>query len=716
MNGRASLMIVLLAHQTATAAEGTTLGAIAEAAKKPGDKSRQALVSIFGEVVNNPLAGAGGGADTTLAAMFQIINSVLLVVGALFICYVWFRNLSKVAHDGTIFNRDLHTLWSPIRLVWGIVCLVPTANGWALSQLLILWAAAVLGVGSANLSTTAALNAFKEGKGMVVEPAVPRTVAMARSIYEANLCMHSVNAGLSAIARDGGFNFPAEYVQEFGTPNGFILKNGNGGKVCGGASIPAELLEAKPASTAWFGPTVDGTPIYRAHHAGLTRMQSALREDALSFVNATVKQIDGTPSVLPDSNLAIERAAQEYERSIQAAGASRMGSIQLLATELNSNMNHAGWWSLGAWYQTFATANSKLAEAVAGRAQLYGESFAENSGDPAIRQSVLKRFRMQQATNTDAKALGQESANEISDSRKLVVSIISSPGAQLLHYLTSDAFGGNESATSNPLMKMKTIGDYTLMTAEVATATFVGASAAVGAAKGSIIGTVLDKFSGAASAVSGALDAIRPFFLMIAIPLFLVGAGLSIYLPLVPFIVWFGAIVNWLIIVLEGVIAAPLWAMAHLDGNGEGMGERSAYGYLFLLNVITRPFLMVVGFMAGGGCLVVGGTFLNQIFGIAVANVQFNSFTGLVSLLGFLFIYLSLSLNLVHSCFNLILIVPDQVINWVGGLAPQHLGRDTNDAVRSGVNVLMNRLEHMHRGPSVPSQTSRLKPGNGVKR
>jgi conjugal transfer/type IV secretion protein DotA/TraY len=184
----------------------------------------------------------------------------------------------------------------------------------------------------------------------------------------------------------------------------------------------------------------------------------------------------------------------------------------------------------------------------------------------------------------------------------------------------------------------------------------------------------------------------------------------------VPFIVWFGGIINWLVVVLEGIIAAPLWAIAHLDGQGEGMGQKSAHGYLFLLNLIARPFLMVVGFFGGGACLVVGGTFLNQIFGIAVANVQFSSFTGLISLIGFLYVYFTICLTLVHSCFGLVLIVPDQVINWVGGAISSRLGRDTNESVNSSVNVLLNRLEHMHRSPQSPLTGHKDKPGDGIKR
>jgi conjugal transfer/type IV secretion protein DotA/TraY len=154
------------------------------------------------------------------------------------------------------------------------------------------------------------------------------------------------------------------------------------------------------------------------------------------------------------------------------------------------------------------------------------------------------------------------------------------------------------------------------------------------------------------------------------------GVTLSVYLPMVPFVIWFGGIINWLVVVAEGIVAAPMWSMAHLGAEGEGFGQRSMHGYLFLLNMCVRPFLMVIGFFVGGGVLVVAGTFATAAFSLAVANAQFNSLTGVFSIIGFLWVFTQMCLAVVHNSFNLILILPDQVINWVGGYASARLGYD----------------------------------------
>src|SRR5260363_110800 len=69
---------------------------------------------------------------------------------------------------------------------------------------------------------------------------------------------------------------------------------------------------------------------------------------------------------------------------------------------------------------------------------------------------------------------------------------------------------------------------------------------------------------------------------------------------MLPFIIWFGGVVSWFAVVGEAMIAAPLWAMTHLDGDGEGMGPRTTHGYIFLLNLIFRPVFMVIGFVLAG--------------------------------------------------------------------------------------------------------------------
>jgi len=101
----------------------------------------------------------------------------------------------------------------------------------------------------------------------------------------------------------------------------------------------------------------------------------------------------------------------------------------------------------------------------------------------------------------------------------------------------------------------------------------------------------------------------------------------------------------------------------------------------------------VIGFFLGGAGIVAGGTLLNEGFGVALANAQFDSLTGIGSILAYCTIYFSMCLNLVHSCFNLIFLVPDKVINWVGGVAPAMIGSDHSERTKTALNTMLAKFD-----------------------
>lgn len=692
-------------------AAATDLGAINAAAARAGDKSREALVTVFGNVVNNPLAtGGAGGGDTVLASIFQVSNGVIMVIAGLFVGYQLFRKTAQTAHDGSVFDKAQHTFWQPVRIVFGMSSLFPTANGWCVAQLMMLWAAASVGVGSANLATDGAIAAFQDGKSMVMQAVMPSTTQVARSVFEADLCMHAVNASLAAAQQSGALLPEDGFVQQSATNSGFVLKNAS--FVCGGADLNSDF-QPQAQSTNWFSPTIDTSQIRQAHLTALQQMQSTLSGAAQQFVNAVVQRQSGGGAV-PDAEMAIQSAAQQYENTVNAAVGTKQGDIASLAGQLSSSIKEGGWITLGAWYQTFAQANTKLNDAAAGKAHTYGPAANGDPGMATLYPAVLDAYHAQQASNPSTGPLAgsgseQNKAFTATDPAQVIGSVFKAPGQRLVNALvTSNFAGGNASGQVNPLIKMKNIGDYTLGLAETGIGLYFGAKVISAVGDGwsvpGLFAKAANLATGVKDALKGAVDGLSPFIVPLILLLLLIGGMLSTYIPMVPFVIWFGAGINFLAVVGEGVMATPLWAFTHLGAQGEGMGDKSAHGYIFLLNAMLRPLLMVIGFFLGGSIVIAGGTLLNSLYGIAMANAQFDSITGLVSIVFFLFIYLSMCLNLIHTGFNLIYLVPDQVINWVGGHIQGALGRDDNDKLKHAIGGLIQEVKHLsprspHAGP-----------------
>lgn len=674
----------------------TGVGDIAAAAKRPDDKSREALVAVFGQVVNDPLAGGGaGGGDTVLAAIFQRTNIALLSVAGVIVGWGGFRRVSATAGSGSVFDAQNSSLWMPLRTVWGLSSLIPTANGWSISQLVMLWAASVMGVGTANLTVDAAASALQNGTPLVMSPVMPQTTALARGVFEADLCMHGINFGLAQAANAGGMVDDLEYISQVANSpmaDGFTLRDGHGTYSCGGAWVDASQMQNQSQSTSWLD-TSEFTvgDVYSAHVNALSAMQATLDPAAKQFVQAVMQVQTGQQVAVPDPNVAIASAAAAYENTVQAQAAQKAGDMNQLSAEVVQNLSKQGWWMLGSWYQTFAMANTKLTDAVSAIGSTSGPSASGAPGPTEAWQTALAAYRTQTANSTASDTIGTPpssaaAAQAAGDSASLFKKVFAAPGQRLVQAMITS--GDTNRGQVNPLIRLKNMGDYVLGTAETAMGVVIGLQVfqEMKENKLSVVGAAVaigNAVTGAGDAYSGVFKAVYPYLFLFILALFMFGITLSVYLPMVPFVVWFGAAINWLVVVGEGIVAAPLWAIAHLGVDGEGFGQKSMHGYLFLLNMCVRPFLMCIGFFVGGGILVVGGTFLADGFTSAVANAQYSSMTGIVSILALFWLFVQVSLRLVHDSFNLIILLPDQVINWVGGYAAARLGMDA-DKISSG--------------------------------
>ncbi len=206
------------------------------------------------------------------------------------------------------------------------------------------------------------------------------------------------------------------------------------------------------------------------------------------------------------------------------------------------------------------------------------------------------------------------------------------------NYGTGDGY----SDVTNPLLKMKAIGDYTMFTAESGLAAWGAVNVAMSVADGNnaagMGAGLLNFFTSGKDIIKGVIKTAAPIVYMILVALFCIGLTLSIWLPFVPFIYWFVAMADWLVTLLTGIVASSLWAATHIN-IGQTNEDRSTYGYIFLIDVMIRPLLMVMGFIFASLAIVALGTALNYIFKTAMENVQADSTTGLWSMIGILFVY-----------------------------------------------------------------------------
>ena len=102
-----------------------------------------------------------------------------------------------------------------------------------------------------------------------------------------------------------------------------------------------------------------------------------------------------------------------------------------------------------------------------------------------------------------------------------------------------------------------------------------------------------------------------------------IGFMLYYVLPLLPFVYFFFAFSGWVKAIFEAVVAMPLWALAHIKTDGQGLpGPLATNGYFLLFEIFLRPTLIVFGFLASITIFTAAVNTFNGIYELVVLNVS----------------------------------------------------------------------------------------------
>lgn len=670
-----------LAISSLPAMASVTYQDIVSAATNPDDLSRQALVTIFGDVVTNPLSTS---APTLIGSMFGAFNSIIAVLAVVWFMFIGIRHVVRSGHQGQVFSTG-RDIVGTLSVVAGFLMIVPTGNGWSLAQLIMLWGASIMGVGSANVMVQLAADNIANGYSMTVQPVQASTRTAARGIFEMELCKYAVNAGLNDFNQTAKSSTSLMTESAKTASGNYTVTVSNGSGICGTASLSVEGNGTTDQSTIgkFFNPFSKNeySGIISAQRAAMDNMISDMDNAASEFVATFLEKRNSGNGTLPDIETRIQRAADEYERAVQKSLPIDNGE-QSRKEALKSYLTTYGWVTLGAWYQTFATANQRLAELADRAPAVTSMSSLGEVGDTDLFSAVMGAYKTQLQNSTYTPTIGtittqdESNAANSTDPQSVVMKSIAPTILKWTNQAATEWSGtGTTSNQVNPLIKMKNIGDYTLGTTEILWTGYTTVRVLATMGDNSIFGKAVNLFSGLPKGFVALLDAAAPPIYFLLFLLFCAGFSLSIYLPFIPFIFWMTGIGNWIVSVLIGCTAGPLWGATHL-GTSEDRGSRAAYGYIYLIDSMIRPPLMVFGFFFASVAIIAVGTILNSLFGAALVNVQVKSLTGIFSLAGFLLIYARMCTTSVAAIFALQAYLPDHVINFLGG--------------RDGVNTLGN--------------------------
>jgi conjugal transfer/type IV secretion protein DotA/TraY len=192
--------------------------------------------------------------------------------------------------------------------------------------------------------------------------------------------------------------------------------------------------------------------------------------------------------------------------------------------------------------------------------------------------------------------------------------------------------------------------------------------------------------------LGGAFEAASKSLMTFATIGLVLGFVLFYVVPFLPFVYFFFAVTTWIKGIFEAVVAMPLWALAHLRIDGQGMpGPAASSGYFYILEIFLRPICILLGFLIGIAVFTAMVKVLNQIFYLVISNYtgqiasgatgcfippgmptgtpapEPNQFIGgVIDEFFYTVLYAIVVYMIAMPCFKMVDAVPDNIMRWMG--------------------------------------------------
>lgn len=744
------LILILMAVTSSAHAGGGPFANwfVISAAQAQDDIAYRILTMVFGlpETFSPRIEGLTPAFHVALQSMFSLYSQAILVVGVLILLYFVTAIIAETAHTGTPFGKRFNHAWAPLRLVAAIGLIIPVTYGYNSGQWITLYAAKF----GSNFATNGWLVFNQALAGtylgdqatLVAVPNVPEMMHVPAFFMMAHACDYAeehkfdrvIDAYVVSASNDAGVTASPLIGTDYAT----ALEMSNNGDVyirfghfdpthtkekgfveptCGEVHLSTSTLDEERGAyfiqesyfalmqALWAGGGGNGCFV-----AGPAFEQ--LIEYGQNFIRvfATVDDrimapppgglYDGT--ILPNSifkNVAYTNFYGGAQNCVAlGVNIDRASGIWQVDPEIFT----FGWAGAGIWYNKVSQVNGALSVAAHAipRPTLY----------PAIMEKV-KREKMQQDDNILARTrfcpeaeqgreaqLGQSGSDDYASalckiqiywegggyrSDTLGTTHTGSTNNKFIDAVnailgTSGLFDMCKNTDIHPLAQLAMMG-RTMIESSMRN---LGFSVASGAAGG--LAYLFDAHAGAiGQAGSGFFSAVAGIGLLLGFILYYV-------VPFMPFLYFFFAVGGWVKGLFEAMVGMPLWALAHLRIDGEGLpGDAASDGYFLVFEIFFRPIMIVMGMIASILTFSAMVKVLNDIFFIAISNLTgfegesvafcgianatplerintLESFRGPIDEFFFTIVYAVIVYMMAMSSFKLIDMIPNSILRWMG--------------------------------------------------
>ena len=391
-------------------------------------------------------------------------------------------------------------------------------------------------------------------------------------------------------------------------------------------TVPASYYEPL-ANEDWYTHAVqhyrEGEGIAVARAAGRD-YPAAVFKDSGYPDSVAVSDFDGTSDVIAEN--IVRRGMLAQINAIASTDEFEMIKNDP-STFIQMSQLSRGWAGAGMWYNQIARINGSITAAAINYPQPTRMPFMMESVLTKVRQNnqnttpqdqfnpnfgkknamVLKRGE----TETYAAAILNTIYNNWQGNRNLFKPQTGNPMLDFINYIfgTKGLFSLDDpqNQVASPLALLSSMGK-SMVEASVRNL-FMGTGA---------MAVSMVKFAGIEEASKAVSD------ILMTISMMTLSAGITLYyvLPFMPFVYFFFAVGNWVKGIFEAMVGVPLWALAHIRIDGNGLpGEAAMNGYYMLFEIFLRPILILFGLIASVSIFSAMASVLNGIWPMASKNV-----------------------------------------------------------------------------------------------
>lgn len=699
------------------------------------------LASILGPIVPHVtgIGGNDGTADTAtaLSVLLGYFNTVVLFVATAWLLYIGFVGLLKTAHEGEWLGQKWNTMLIPLRIAIAVAMVLPvfpagsTGASYSAVQAIIVWVEGNA-VGIADDAWGLAAQYIVKDPIGGVSLGAGHSQKIVDDIFMDEVCMDAVNrsANASDTGANGGANqnpisehqFPASSVgQKIGNAVDGIANIGDDiwyGQSYHPYGVTDQQISwgGQPGLLAHWGMSLSGPScgaITFPSAASGTNTTSQVDTAVWSVSSAQIQSLVSTLAPLAQdvvtnrtvpSDSQYQGIIENFENGVVSGSMPSIANAEKPAEQKFLNgVNQQGFATAGVWWWELTHLNETAQNAMnsIGTGTLWNPDILKNGavgGANAARP--MHRAAVFLQNYLAANKPGPDGAPESGVPQHGGIS-------GMLTYVSKSAgnvalWAADEGRNQNPILGLAHIGTIfvTLGMADIAAPTIAKGIAAISDASAiAQLGAdpANDVEAVGANVVASKISswASKGIGLFLGLALLGIGIVLSVWIPMIPFIIWTFAIFGLLIFFVEAVFAGPFWAIGHMNPDGHEVVGSGSRGWMNILQLVLKPVLMVGGLIAGTAILYAGAWMVQHTIGGAIIDTFENSAMGFVGLLDAIaeaVIYVFMLIVLIDLSFGLVHKLPDLVFAWIGGGGTDRgeidmHGKEQNNRSKFGQNM-----------------------------